>query len=208
MIKIKICGLKNNNDISYINALKPDYVGFVFAKSKRQVDKYQAKNLIKNLDIEIKKVGVFVNASYDEINEIARHCNLDILQLHGDENPIFCDSFNYPVWKAIGIKDNESFKKINNYNVDGYVLDTCSSNQYGGTGKKFDWNIAQDTKDKFVILAGGLTVENVEQGIKIVNPRAVDVSSGVEMDGNKDFEKMKRFIEKVRNYNGKFKTNA
>ncbi|QEK11761.1 phosphoribosylanthranilate isomerase [Crassaminicella thermophila] len=199
MTNVKICGLKREEDIIYVNKLKPDYVGFVFAKSSRQIDKYRAKKLIMGLDKGIKKVGVFSNHSIGKVKEIAEFCNLDILQFHGDEDPIYCNSFENTVWKAFRIKDGNILKKLEEYDVDGFLLDTFARGTYGGTGKSFDWKIVSNaSENKFIILAGGLTSENVEDAIEIVKPQVVDVSSGVEVCGVKDFEKIKKFIKKVR----------
>ncbi len=199
LVKVKICGLKREEDILYVNELKPDYVGFVFAQSKRQVDKYRAKELIKDLDKNIKKVGVFLNAPAKEVKEISEYCNLDIIQLHGDEDPIYCKSFSKEVWKGFRIKDKDSLKELVNYNTYGFLLDTFKKGAYGGTGEIFNWDIVSDiSKDKFVILAGGLNPENIQQAIKAVKPTVVDVSSGVEITGLKDYKKIRKFIENVR----------
>ncbi|PAB59497.1 phosphoribosylanthranilate isomerase [Anaeromicrobium sediminis] len=199
MTKVKICGLKNEEDIIYANKLKPDYVGFVFVNSTRQVNKYRSKELIDGLDESIKKVGVFLNTPSNEVNEIAKYCNLDILQFHGDESSDYCDSFHYEVWKSFRVKDINSLNEVDKYQVKGILLDTFTKGQYGGSGKTFDWNLATNMrKSQFVILAGGLTTENVKKAIERVKPMVVDVSSGVEVNGVKDFEKMKKFIENVR----------
>ncbi len=200
--KIKICGLKREEDIEYANKLQPDYVGFVFAKSKRQVDMYQAKELIENLDKNIKKVGVFLNHSYEEIKQITVFCNLDIIQLHGDENPDFCNQFGQKVWKAFRIKEKSSLNELEKYDVDGYLLDTYIIGDYGGTGESFNWNIVTNlSKDRFIILAGGLTADNIKKAIMTTNPQVVDVSSGVETEGVKSYFKMKELIENVRGLN-------
>ncbi|TCO73803.1 phosphoribosylanthranilate isomerase [Marinisporobacter balticus] len=202
MAKIKICGLKREEDILYANALKPDYVGFVFAKSTRQIDMDTAKELISKLDKSIKTVGVFLNHSVYEVNKIEKFCNLDILQFHGEEPPEFCHSYEKEVWKAFRIKDENSLKALEAYKIDGCLLDTFVKGAHGGTGKIFNWEmIANISKNKFIILAGGLTPDNVEDAIKIVKPQIVDVSSGVEVEGTKNFEKMKKLIEKVRGCN-------
>ncbi len=199
MTKVKICGLKREEDILYVNELQPDYVGFVFTKSTRQIDKYKAKELIDILDKNIKKVGVFLNNSFEEVNEIARYCDLDILQFHGDESPIYCNRFDYEIWKAFRIRDETSLKKLESYPVKGFLLDTFVKGQYGGTGKIFNWDIVSDiNKDKFIILAGGLKCENIKKAIKTVKPHVVDLSSGVEVNGVKNFEKIKKIIESVR----------
>ncbi len=198
-MKIKICGLRREEDINYVNELKPDYVGFIFAKSKRQITPYKAKKLIEQLDKSIKKVGIFVNEDKENVKQIAKDCNLDVLQFHGDEQPDDIIGFEQEIWKSFNIKDENSFKHMENYNVDGYLLDTFVEGQRGGTGKAFNWDlISHSNKERFIILAGGLNFENIDVAIKKVKPQVVDVNSGIEVDGCKDFNKMKTIIEKVR----------
>ena len=200
MVKVKICGLRRKEDIEYANELKPDYVGFVFAKSKRQLEVEQALYLIRLLDKEIKTVGVFVNEPVENALKIAQTLNLDVLQFHGDETQDYIDNFkNFTVWKAIRIKDKEDLEKTKEFKVNSFVFDTMRKNEYGGTGKTFNWEVLKGIELNVpIILAGGLNENNVEEAIKIVNPYAVDVSSGVETEGYKDFKKIKSFIEKVR----------
>lgn len=200
MVKVKICGLRRKEDIKYANELKPDYVGFVFAKSKRQIEVEQALDLISLLDKEIKTVGVFVNEPVENALKIAQTLNLDVLQFHGDETQDYIDNFkNFTVWKAIRIKDKEDLEKTKEFKVNSFVFDTLTKNEYGGTGKTFNWEVLKEMELNVpIILAGGLNENNVEEAIKIVDPYAVDVSSGVETEGYKDFKKMKSFIEKVR----------
>lgn len=200
MVKVKICGLRRKEDIEYANELKPDYVGFVFAKSKRQIEVEQALYLISFLDKEIKTVGVFVNEPVENALKIAQTLNLDVLQFHGDETQDYIDNFkNFTVWKAIRIKDKEDLEKTKEFKVNSFVFDTLTKNEYGGTGKTFNWEVLKGFELNVpIILAGGLNENNVEEAIKIVDPYAVDVSSGVETEGYKDFKKMKSFIEKVR----------
>ncbi|ABY93145.1 phosphoribosylanthranilate isomerase [Thermoanaerobacter sp. X514] len=200
MVKVKICGLRRKEDIEYANELKPDYVGFVFAKSKRQIEVEQALDLISLLDKEIKTVGVFVNEPVENALKIAQTLNLDVLQFHGDETQDYIDNFkNFTVWKAIRIKDKEDLEKTKEFKVNSFVFDTLTKNEYGGTGKTFNWEVLKGFELNVpIILAGGLNENNVEEAIRIVNPYAVDVSSGVETEGYKDFKKMKSFIEKVR----------
>ena len=199
MTKVKICGLKRREDILAVNKLRPDYVGFVFAKSKRQIDKYAAKELIYNLDKSIKTVGVFLNHPHETVKEINEYCGLDIIQLHGDESQQYCGLFRKDVWKAFRIKDKNSLRNLDSYNTHGYLLDTYVKGEYGGTGEVFNWDIASKaSQERFIILAGGLSNENIEEAIRTANPTVVDVSSGVETDGYKDYYKMKKFIEKVR----------
>jgi len=199
LTRVKICGLKRREDISYVNELEPDYVGFVFVKSKRQIDKYKAKELISNLDKSIKTVGVFLNTPAVKVKEISEFCNLDIIQLHGDETPEYCNMFEREVWKAFRIRNEDSLKEIEQYNAGGYLLDTYIKGAYGGTGEVFNWDLASEiSKEKLIILAGGLSENNIDMAINVVKPSIVDVSSGVEIDGYKDFDKIKKFIERVR----------
>lgn len=202
-MKIKICGLRREQDINYVNELKPDYVGFVFANSKRQISPHKAKKLIEQLDTSIKKVGVFVNEDKEYIKYIAESCNLDILQFHGDEKPKDLRGFNQEIWKSFSIKDKSSFKQLEDYKVDGYLLDTFLDGKRGGTGKVFDWTlIPHSYRDKFIILAGGLNFENIDMAIEKVKPKVVDINSGIEINGYKDFTEMKKIIEKARGQNG------
>lgn len=202
MTKVKICGLKCENDIAYVNELMPEYVGFVFAKSKRQIDKFKARQLIDKLNKKIKSVGVFLNHPLTELKEITEFCNLDIVQLHGDESADYCKKARHNTWKAFRIKTSEDIKPIQQYNTEGFLLDTYVKDAYGGTGEIFNWNVASHiSKENFIILAGGLKEDNIEKAIQTVRPQVVDVSSSVETGGYKDFKKMKRFIERVRNLN-------
>lgn len=199
LVGIKICGLRRYEDIDYVNELQPEYIGFVFVKSKRQVDPYMARRLVDRLNKDIKKVGVFLNHSIKEVKEIEKLCNLDVLQLHGDESPSYCNCFENEVWKSFLVKDEKSLELLEKYKVDKYLLDTWIEGEAGGTGKRFNWELTKEIgKTKSIVLAGGLCSENITNAIGIVRPTVVDVSSGVEIDGYKDYGKIKDFIEKVR----------
>ncbi|MBM7870256.1 phosphoribosylanthranilate isomerase [Clostridium pascui] len=200
MIEIKVCGLKREEDIKYVNELKPDYVGFVFAKSSREITLEQGINLVKKLDKNIKAVGVFVDKKLSEVEKIASTLKLDVLQFHGKEDNEYMSCFkSFEVWKALGVTSKEDLKEINKYKVDGILLDSKVLGRIGGTGESFNWDIISNFKiNKKLILAGGLNSDNVKEGISKVNPNIVDVSSGIEVDGFKDFDKIKEFIEKVR----------
>lgn len=205
MSKVKICGLTRNVDIEYVNKYLPDCIGFVFAASRRQVNTDDALKLSNVLDKWIKKAGVFVNHSIDEVLQITSVCGLDIIQLSGDEDFEYVKKLKSKVrskaeiWKAIRVKDETSLSNAELFDADGILLDAYAGNAYGGSGKSFDWTIAAKASEKFkIILAGGLDDSNVRQAIEIVNPFAVDVSSGVETDGYKDETKIKEFIVKAR----------
>ncbi|MFI3165398.1 MAG: tryptophan synthase subunit beta [Bacillota bacterium] len=200
MTKIKICGLKRKIDVINANELMPEFVGFVFAKSKRQVSKETAKILKSKLDKNIKAVGVFVNEDIDFIIELARENIIDIIQLHG------CETFECiakikkllpktEIIKAINVQSISDVLAWENSQVDYLILD----NGAGGTGEKFDWNILSGLENfsKKLIIAGGLNPQNVSEVIK-TNPYGVDVSSGVETDGFKDKDKMFAFVQNVR----------
>lgn len=199
MVEIKICGLRRYEDIDYVNKLRPEYIGFVFAKSKRQIDLYMVRRLVDRLNKDIKKVGVFLNHSLEEVKEIEKLCHLDVLQFHGDESSSYCSCFENEVWKSFLIRDENSLELLEKYRVDKYLLDTWIEGEAGGTGKRFNWELATEIgKTKSIVLAGGLCSENIRNAIGIVRPAVVDVSSGVEIEGHKDYGKIKDFIERVR----------
>ncbi len=211
MTRIKICGLKREQDIEYANRHLPDYAGFVFAPGRRQVDISRARTLSLMLDNKIKRAGIFVNQSTEEVSGAAIQCGLDVIQIHGDEPPVYfkelrqklkcsgCADRNIAVWKAIRVKGPDCLNQMPLYDADAFVLDSFTDGSYGGAGKTFDWGLAAEA-EKYgdIILAGGLTECNVQNAISVTRPFAVDVSSGVETDGRKDEDKIKRFIYSVR----------
>lgn len=209
MTKIKICGLKRIEDIQYVNKYLPDYIGFVFAESKRRVTVEQVMKLRNELDIRIKTVGVFVNEDIDKVIEISKKCRLNCLQLHGDEDETYVENLknllnshlvkDVEIWKAIRVKDESSIAMLNSYRVDAFVLDTFVEGAYGGVGKVFDWSLAKLAKPYGkIFVAGGLNIENVRAVVEAVSPYGVDVSGGVETDGCKDESKICSFVEKVK----------
>ncbi|KHD34736.1 N-(5'-phosphoribosyl)anthranilate isomerase [Clostridium acetobutylicum] len=204
MVKIKICGIRREEDIEIVNKYRPNYVGFVFAKSKRQVDIYKAEKLADKLDVSIKKVGVFVNEDIEKVKEVCFRVKLDIVQLHGDENEEYIDKLKgFKVWKAVNVTAGKDVEKFKNYRIDAFLVDGYDGTNRGGTGKSFNWNLLKENQNKIlkpIIAAGGLNIDNVEKCIEVLNPFAVDVSSGVETDGFKDEEKIKKFIMRVRKF--------
>jgi len=208
MPQVKICGITNLEDAEIAAKLGADYLGFVFFKeSFRYISPDDAKKISYQLT-GVKKVGVFVNESYDNVQEIAELVGLDVLQFHGDETPDYCGSFrhrdNRHVWKAIRVKDAGSIAQIPPYisTIDAILLDSYVDKTPGGTGTTFDWNTAAKVSNykkfiKLTVLAGGLTPENGAEAIRIVRPDVVDISSGVQCDDDKrrkSPEKMKKFI--------------
>jgi phosphoribosylanthranilate isomerase len=199
-MKIKICGLKRIKDIEIINENYKDidYIGLVFAESKRKVDKELAKELIDRLNPKIKTVGVFVNSKPEEINDIVDYCKLNIVQMHGSESVEDCLKISASVWKAFKIKEESDLNSIMEYEeFKGILLDGKDP----GSGGSFNWKWAEKLNIKSnLILAGGINSGNVTQAMNIIKPNIVDISSGVEIDGYKNAEKIKEFIRKVREY--------
>ena len=200
-VKVKICGMTNLKDVKVAVDSGVDAVGFIFyKKSPRSVTMQAVRKIVLELPPFVDSVGVFVNETAEQINKIADRCNLDRVQLHGNESPSFCKKIRRRVIKAIRVKDIQSLKKLSDYPVSSFLLDTFSEDQYGGTGRVFDWNLAYPAK-KYgpIILAGGLTPNNVRQAIQRIQPYGVDVCSGVESQpGIKDHKKMQIFLKNVK----------
>lgn len=194
--KVKICGLMRKQDIDYVNKLIPDYAGFVFAPSRRRVSPGEAKRMASDLGPAIQRVGVFADATREFVLEAAVECSLDIIQLHGGETSEYWHGFPKPVWKVVQVKSREDLAQARFLKgIDALLLDSAA----GGSGKSFDWNLARECDFPYpLVLAGGLNPENVVRAIRLFKPFAVDVSSGVETNGVKDYLKIKRFIENVR----------
>ena len=203
MTKIKICGLTRTEDIEMVNEFLPDYIGFVFAKSRRQVSAEQAKELKNKLRPAIKAVGVFVNEKPENIAEIANQGIIDLIQIHGDEDAAYCAQLRKltqaPIIKVVRVEREDDFAGIEEFDCDYYLFDTLSSKQYGGTGKAFDHSILynKEIKKPFFV-AGGLNQDNVAAVIEVIKPFGVDTSGGVETDGIKDANKIKEFIKQGR----------
>ena len=198
MTKVKICGLMTPGDVAAVNEFKPDYAGFIFAPSRRRLTIDRAKELCERLSSDIKRVGVFVNEDPEVINRTKKQCSLDVIQIYNDDNKIDA-LLDGEIWLGVRVKDEDSLSVLRSVKADAYLLDAYNPNAYGGTGEVFNWTLAKKAVEKTkIILAGGLTPENVAEAVKTVCPYAVDVSSGVETDGIKDKDKIRRFIEKVR----------
>ena len=184
-VKVKICGITNLEDASIAVELGADALGFIFASSPRQIAPQKAREIIHAVPPFVKAVGVFVNEAPAKIKEIMQHCGLDLIQLHGDESPAFCDELMPYVIKSLRIKDESSLQTGQAYHgkVRALLLDTYSKETAGGTGKTFDWELAIKTKKQGtpIILSGGLTPSNIAAAIHAVRPYAIDVNSGVEV---------------------------
>jgi len=200
-VKVKVCGMTSLKDALVAVEVGADAVGFIFyKKSPRSVTMKTVREIVLELPPFVDTVGVFVDETAEQVNKIADYCNLDIIQLHGDESPTYCKKIRRKVIKAFRIKDMQSVKKISNFQVSGFLLDTFSEKLHGGTGKVFDWNLALPAK-KFgpVIMAGGLTPNNVQQAVRQIRPYGVDVCSGVESEpGIKDHKKVRAFLNNAK----------
>jgi phosphoribosylanthranilate isomerase len=211
MTHIKICGIRDKTHALAAVEAGADFIGLVFAPSKRQVTPIKACEIasaVKKSSDATKVVGVFVNASASQVNEIADFCALDWVQLSGDESWEYCREVVEPVIKAIRIGQQSPEELYAELSAGGKLLpsqrfitllDSQVEGKYGGTGESFNWNLAQQVAKRFpVIIAGGLDPKNVARLIETVRPWGVDVSSGVETGGVKDKAKIKAFIEAVR----------
>lgn len=193
MARIKICGLRRRADIDFVNALKPDYIGFILTPGfRRSIDFKTAEYLKKALHEDIKAVGVFVDDDAEYINSFIDSGIIDAVQLHGSESPEVCCKIHAPVIKVLQPCD---FDKTKEYEAvcDFFLFDSGT-----GTGKTFEWGRIPKTEKPF-FLAGGLDAQNVKTAIETVKPYAVDVSSAVEANGIKDFDKIKKFMENAKN---------
>lgn len=199
-VKVKICGITRKEDALAAAESGADAIGFVFYEaSPRHVFPETVRDIIIDLPPFVTTVGVFVNAHPSEIREVLDFTGIDIVQLHGDEPRDVC-AFWPRVIKAFRLGELSNLKLLEEYSVSAYLLDAYSDEIPGGTGQIFNWDIAVEAK-RFgpVILAGGLTPDNVERAVRWVHPYAVDVSSGVEAEkGIKDIEKIRAFIERAK----------
>lgn len=201
MVRVKICGITAVEDALLAVEAGADALGFVFHdKSPRNISPENARAVIQALPPFVQTVGLFVNASIETVNDVSDFCGLDLVQLHGDESPEFCKLVNRRVIKAFRIKDRSSLDPLGDYRVAGYLLDAWVPSAYGGTGHSFNWELAVEAKRYgTIILAGGLTPENVSQAVAKVAPYGVDVSSGVESaPGRKDTEKVREFVQRAK----------
>ena len=208
--KIKMCGISKVETIPAIIDAKPDYMGLVFAPSKRQVTVEQAKTLVEELHKQyavrynsetIKAVGVFVNETVENLLKIAEEVKLDVIQLHGDEDESFIqilkEQSNVEVWKAVQVRSAADAEKWIDSSADMLLFDAYHKDERGGTGEVFDWSSLDEFERPFM-LAGGIDSTNVARAIRTVRPYGIDISSGIETEGVKDAEKMKAFTNIVR----------
>jgi phosphoribosylanthranilate isomerase len=201
-VRLKICGITNEEDALAAARFGADALGFIFAPSPRRISPERARQIIKVLPPLIQTVGVFVDEERDRVSSIVDICNLDIVQFHGNESVDYCKSFNLRVIKAGRLRAREDLQSLSKYGevVQALLLDSYVPDRVGGTGVTFDWELAVQAKRYGrIVLAGGLNPENVGSAINKVKPYGVDVSSGLEQSpGVKDHEKIRQFIAAVR----------
>lgn len=213
MQKIKLCGMMKPCDIEYANRIKPDFVGFIFANTRRKISAAQAKQFREALDAEIPAVGVFVNEDIPVITSLVQNGCIDMIQLHGEEDADYirrlrevCD---VPVIKAVKVQTVEQIRQAAALPVDYLLLDTYRKGVLGGTGEAFDWELLREAKaaagdtaegelfGKPYFLAGGLHAGNLREAAAL-GSYGLDISSGIETDGSKDFTKMVEVMELLR----------
>jgi phosphoribosylanthranilate isomerase len=213
MTKIKICGIKTAEQALAAAEFGADFIGMIFTRSPRQITPAQANKIVeaikKDPPATPEVIGVFVNTPAYIVNRIAEFCHLDYVQLSGNENIDYCKELRPPFLKVTKIShyvkseqvcsELAAWSKFFSNRKHIFLLDAYDIDKYGGTGKQLDWDIAKPIAEQFkVIIAGGLTPKNVPEAINKVRPWGVDVSSGVETEGEKDMDKIKAFIKAVR----------
>lgn len=201
MIKVKICGITNQDDALWAVEYGADALGFNFyKKSPRAIDPDQVFRILEEIPDSIWRVGVFVNDSYERVRDLSVDLGLTTLQFHGEETPYYCEQFARPYWKVFRPVDARGIELMKKYHCDYYLIDTFIEGQFGGTGQKADWELAREAKKVGpLFLAGGLTPENVAEAIRQVQPEGVDVASGVEQSpGKKDRKKLEEFINRAK----------
>ena len=204
-MKVKLCGLRRMEDIRYVNEFVPDYVGFVFAKSRRQVTPVQAAALRRALAAPIQAVGVFVNEAPETVARIARDVFLNAVQLHGDEDAAYIARLRAllppgtNLWKAVRVQKESDLQHAQSYGADLILFDAFSKDAYGGTGKTADWSLfGRVSPPRPFFLAGGLHAGNLREAVRQVRPDGVDLSGGIETNGVKDREKIKQILSIIR----------
>lgn len=204
MTRLKICGITNEKEINMVNQSKPDYIGFVFAESRRRITPETAWKLRNGLEPGIRTVGVFVDEPLDMILKLAGEGVIDLIQLHGNEDErtitALKEKTSCPVIKAVRVRNSDQIRRSEKLPCDFLLLDSFQSGTYGGSGVCFDHALIPDLQKPFFI-AGGLNAGNIGQLIAQYRPYGVDVSSGAETDGIKDENKIRQLVELISDMN-------
>ena len=199
-MRIKFCGIRHECDIDYINEFSPDYIGFIFAPSKRMITPRDAGLLNQRRKKSISSVGVFVNTSVKDVLTAVSISGMDIIQLHGDEDEQYIWELrkhtDREIWKAVRIKKQDDIIKAQKLGADKLLLDSFSETAYGGTGVCADWSIIKNTDINVpFFVAGGINESNILSAINELHPYGIDISGGIESNGTKDREKIKNIIK-------------
>lgn len=203
-MKLKFCGIRRKEDVVFCNVLRPDYMGMILSQGyRRSVEPKTAAALVCEKHPAISAVGVFVNETTEMILEILRTVSLDVIQLHGEEDAKQIAQVRaktgLPVWKAVRVQSEKEIRAAEQLGADYLVLEGYIPGQVGGTGKTADWDLIANAKPQIpFLLAGGLNPENLRNALKKVHPTGIDMASGIETDGVKDFDKMKEIVKIVR----------
>jgi len=202
-MKIKICGITRKEDALFCSEYGADAIGFVFyPKSKRYIQPEAAKEIVRSLPPFLMKVGVFVNEEISNVNRIAKSVGLNAVQLHGGESPEYIERIIHPVIKSFGVDELFDFSEIDKYKNCDVLLDVKDTEQLGGTGKTFDWNLIPINIRKNIIIAGGVSAGNIKEIYSTIHPGAVDLSSSVESSpGIKDKNKIIEILNIIKQIN-------
>lgn len=205
--KIKICGLRRREDVDYVNRWQPDYIGFILADGfRRQILPEQAAELADHLDSRIQRVGVFVNQPVEFVSDLLDRGIIQLAQLHGDEDEEYIRSLRetcekrrcqFQIMQAVRVRKAEDILRAQESSADFLLLDAWSEKSVGGNGETFDWSLIQGLNRPF-FLAGGLGADNVAEAVRCVQPYGVDASSSLETEGYKDPDKIRKFVETVK----------
>ena len=203
MVKVKVCGITNPDDARVAADAGADAIGLIFAESPRRVSVERAREIAAALPEGVLKVGVFVDAEPGEVLRIAREVGLDYAQLHGDEPPEALAEIRdggVGVMKALRVRNAETLAAVERYEADLFLLDAWSAEARGGTGARFDWELAKSLRGRDnIVVSGGLGPENVREAIEYFQPYGVDASSSLEeRPGKKDDERVRRFVDAAR----------
>ncbi|GAB6157925.1 phosphoribosylanthranilate isomerase [Desulfotomaculum varum] len=198
-VRVKICGVMDPQTAEAAALAGADAIGMVLAPGRRQVSPEQARAICQAIPPLVARVGVFVDAPADEVRQIAHYCGLDLVQLHGRESPAYCRTLGLRCLKGVAARSRQALEQANNYPVAALLVDAYLPGRMGGTGQTFNWQLLENLPLQLpLILAGGLHPGNVGRAVALLRPYGVDVSSGVEVNGQKDLQLIKTFIKRAK----------